>query len=133
MMAAGKYAHFCNLINGVANMGYGLKGYGDCSKEVIRACPIEMALQIVGGKWKGIIIDLLSEKSIRFNELKRLIPGISQRILTLQLRELEADGIVERKVYDTVPPRVEYFLTEQGNELSSIIDSLRVWGQNYLN
>ena len=113
-------------------MGYGLKGYGDCSKEVIRACPIEMALQIVGGKWKGIIIDLLSEKPIRFNELKRLIPGISQRILTLQLRELEADGIVKRKVYDTVPPRVEYSLTKQGKQLSAIIHSLRVWGQNYL-
>ncbi|KAB2331707.1 winged helix-turn-helix transcriptional regulator [Bacillus mesophilum] len=113
-------------------MGYGLKNYGDCSEEVIRACPIEMALQIVGGKWKGIIIDILSENSIRFNELKRLIPGISQRILTLQLRELEADGIVKRKVDDTVPPRVEYFLTEQGNELSTIINSLRKWGQNYL-
>lgn len=113
-------------------MGYGLKGYGDCSKEVIRACPIEMALQIVGGKWKGIILDLLSEKSIRFNELKRLIPGISQRILTLQLRELEAGGIVKREVDGTIPPRVEYSLTEQGNELSSIINSLRVWGQHYL-
>ncbi|MEI2367702.1 winged helix-turn-helix transcriptional regulator [Niallia circulans] len=113
-------------------MGSGLKGYGDCSEEVTKACPIEMALQIVGGKWKGIIIDILSEKSIRFNELKRVIPGISQRILTLQLRELEADGIVKRKVDDTVPPKVEYFLTEQGNELSSIINSLRVWGQHYL-
>jgi DNA-binding HxlR family transcriptional regulator len=112
-------------------MGYGLKDYGDCSEEVIRACPVEMALHIIGGKWKGIIFDILSEKSVRFNELKRLIPGISQRILTLQLRELEADGIVKRTVDDTVPPRVEYFLTEQGNELSSIINSLRVWGQKY--
>ncbi|MBN6192919.1 helix-turn-helix transcriptional regulator [Aneurinibacillus sp. BA2021] len=113
-------------------MGNGLKGYGDCSEEVTKACPIEMALQVVGGKWKGIIIDILSERSVRFNELKRLIPGLSQRILTLQLRELEVDGIVKRKVHDTVPPKVEYFLTEQGDELSSIINSLRVWGQTYL-
>jgi len=112
-------------------MGYGLKGYGDCSEEVIRACPIEMALHLIGGKWKGIIIDILSTKSVRFNELKRLIPGVSQRILTLQLRELEADGIVKRTVDDTVPPKVEYFLTEQGNELLSIINSLRVWGENH--
>ncbi|WP_337031500.1 helix-turn-helix domain-containing protein [Paenibacillus illinoisensis] len=113
-------------------MGYGLKAYGDCSEEVTRACPVEMALHMIGGKWKGIIIDILSEKSVRFNELKRLIPGISQRMLTLQLRELEADGIVKRVVDDTVPPKVEYFLTEQGNKLASIIDSLRVWGKEFL-
>lgn len=113
-------------------MGYGLKGYGDCSEEVKRACPVEMALHKIGGKWKGIIIDILSEKSVRFNELRRFIPGVSHRMLTLQLRELEADGIVKRVVEDTVPPKVEYFLTEQGNQLSSIINSLRVWGKEYL-
>nr|WP_305729142.1 winged helix-turn-helix transcriptional regulator [Paenibacillus sp. OK076] len=75
---------------------------------------------------------MLSEKSVRFNELKQLIPGISQRMLTLQLRELEADGIVKRIVDDTVPPKVEYSLTEQGNKLSSIIDSIRVWGKEFL-
>lgn len=113
-------------------MGYGLKNYGDCSEEVIRACPVEMVLHMIGGKWKGIIIVILSEKSVRFNELKRLIPGISQRILTLQLRKLEADGIVKRVVDDTVPPKTEYFLTEQGKKLSSIIDSIREWGKEYL-
>ncbi|WP_102691539.1 winged helix-turn-helix transcriptional regulator [Rummeliibacillus pycnus] len=113
-------------------MGHGLKHYGVCSEEVKRACPVELALHLIGGKWKGIIIDILSEKSFRFNELKGLIPGISQRILTLQLRELESDGIVKRTVSDTVPPRVEYFLTKEGNDLSFIINSLRVWGQNYI-
>ncbi|MFM9281334.1 winged helix-turn-helix transcriptional regulator [Paenibacillus jiagnxiensis] len=107
------------------------KGYGDCSLEVTRACPIEMTLHIIGGKWKGIIIDILSEKSVRFNELKRLIPGITQRMLTLQLRELETDGIVKRKVEDTVPPKVEYSLTDQGENLSHILESMRAWGNKY--
>lgn len=114
-------------------MGYGLKQYGDCSEDVIRACPVEMALHIIGGKWKGIIIDILSKKPVRFNEMRRLIPGISQRMLTLQLRDLEEDGIVKRVVdHNTVPPKVEYSLTEQGNNLSGIIDSLRVWGEEFL-
>ncbi|MBB6023812.1 DNA-binding HxlR family transcriptional regulator [Paenibacillus sp. JGP012] len=92
-------------------MGYGLKNYGDCSEEVIKACPVEMVLHMIGGKWKGIIIDILSEKSVRFNELKRLIPGITQRMLTLQLRELEADGIVKRVVDDTLSPKLPRFST----------------------
>lgn len=113
-------------------MGYGLKNYGDCSEEVIKACPVEIVLHMIGGKWKGIIIDILSKKSVRFNEIRRLIPGISQRMLTLQLRELEADGIVKRVVDDTVPPKTEYSLTEQGSKLSSIIDSIRVLGEEFL-
>jgi len=113
-------------------MGYGLKEYGDCSEEVIRACLVEMALHVIGGKWKRIIIDILSEKSVRLNELKRLIPGITQRMLTLQLKEPEVDGIVKRVADDTVPPKVEYFLTEQRNKLLSIIDSIRSWGKEFL-
>ncbi|ADM40093.1 HxlR-like helix-turn-helix domain-containing protein [Bacillus spizizenii str. W23] len=78
-------------------MGNWLNGFGACSAEVKKACPVEMTLHIIGGKWKGIIIDILSQKPVRFNELKRFIPGITQRMLTLQLRELEADGVVKRK------------------------------------
>ncbi|MCY9028582.1 winged helix-turn-helix transcriptional regulator [Bacillus inaquosorum] len=91
-----------------------------------------MTLHIIGGKWKGIIIDILSHKSVRFNELKRLIPGITQRILTLQLRELEADGVVKRKVENTVPKKVEYSLTELDEKLSPIIASMRMWGNEYI-
>lgn len=113
-------------------MGNRINGFGACSIEVKKACPIEMTLQMIGGKWKGIIINILSERSVRFNELKRLIPGITQRMLTLQLRELEADRIVERMVEETVPPKVEYSLTDQGEKLCPIIKSMRTWGNEYL-
>ncbi|MDP4087076.1 MAG: helix-turn-helix domain-containing protein [Bacillota bacterium] len=116
-------------------MGAQLKGYGACSAEVKKACPVELTLKIIGGKWKGIIINILSEKDVRFNELKRLIPGITQRMLTLQLRELEADGIVNRKVEieGSVNMKVEYSLTKQGKSLSPIITSMKIWGDTYLN
>ncbi|WP_087993654.1 helix-turn-helix domain-containing protein [Bacillus vallismortis] len=114
-------------------MGNRLNGFGACSTEVKMACPVEMTLHINGGKWKGIILDILSHQSVRFNELKRLIPGITQRMLTLQLRELEADGIVKRKVENTVPKKVEYSLTEHGKKLSPIIASIRIWGNEYMN
>lgn len=116
----------------MTKLGNRLNGFGACSTEVKKACPIEMTLHIIGGKWKGIIIDILSNNSVRFNELKRLIPGISQRMLTLQLRELEADGIVKRNVENTVPKKVEYSLTEQGEKLSPIIASMRIWGIQYM-
>ncbi|MEC1549874.1 helix-turn-helix domain-containing protein [Bacillus rugosus] len=109
-----------------------LNGFGACSAEVKKACPVEMTLHTIGGKWKGIIIDILSHKSARFNELKRLIPGITQRMLTLQLRELEADGVVKRKVENTVPKKVEYSLTELGEKLYPIISSMRIWGNEYM-
>ncbi|KXJ37340.1 helix-turn-helix domain-containing protein [Bacillus spizizenii] len=113
-------------------MGNRLNGFGACSAEVEKACPVEMTLHIIGGKWKGIIIDILSHKSARFIELKRTIPGITQRMLTLQLRELEADGVVKRNVENTVPKKVEYSLTELGEKLSPIIASMRLWGNEYM-
>lgn len=92
-----------------------------------------MTLHIIGGKWKGIIIDILSQKPVRFNELKRFIPGITQRMLTLQLRELEADGVVKRKkCREHCPQKVEYSLTELGEKLSPIIASMRIWGNEYM-
>ncbi|MFO6497074.1 winged helix-turn-helix transcriptional regulator [Bacillus sp. z60-11] len=109
-----------------------LNGFGVCSTEVKKACPVELTLHMIGGKWKGIIIDILSDQPVRFNELKRLIPGITQRMLTLQLRELEADGIVKRKVENTLPRKVEYSLTEQGEKLYPIIAAMRMWGNQYL-
>lgn len=92
-------------------------------------CPVEAALDVIGNKWKGIILFHLLSGTKRFNELKRLIPHVTQRILTLQLRELETDQIVMRKVYAQIPPKVEYSLTEHGKSLEPILLALRDWGE----
>lgn len=94
-------------------------------------CPVEVTLDVISGKWKGIIIyNLLSGKK-RFNQLRRLMPTITQRMLTLQLRELESDGIVHREVYNVIPPKVEYSLTRFGKSLKPIILLMREWGEQY--
>ncbi|MBH0171119.1 MAG: winged helix-turn-helix transcriptional regulator [Bacillota bacterium] len=92
------------------------------------SCPVEATLDIIGGKWKSVILYHLIDGEIRFNELKRLVPGITQRMLTLQLRELERDGIIHREVYKQVPPKVEYSLTSFGETLIPIIQSMLQWG-----
>ena len=91
-------------------------------------CPIEACLDVIGGKWKGSILFKLSEQTLRFNALRRLFPKITQRSLTKQLRELEADGLVHREVYAEVPPRVEYSLTEKGRTLEPVLENLMIWG-----
>lgn len=92
-------------------------------------CPVEAALNVIGGKWKGIIVfHLLQRTPIRFGEFRRLMPGVSQRMLTKQLRELEEDEIVERKVFPEVPPKVEYSLSARGASLRGIILALEQWG-----
>ena len=96
----------------------------DCSF----GCPVEAALAVIGGKWKGIILYHLNNETLRFNELKRLIPGITQRMLTKQLRELEADQIIHRKIFQEIPPKVEYSLTSFGLTLTPILKSLQTWG-----
>lgn len=95
-------------------------------------CPVEAALDMVGGKWKGVILYHLRAETRRFNELRRLIPGVSQRMLTKQLRELEKDRIVNRKIYREIPPKVEYSLTSFGLTLSPIMQALEKWGVEYL-
>ncbi len=95
-------------------------------------CPVEAALMIVGGKWKGIILHYLSSETRRFNELRRLIPGITQRMLTKQLRELEAHQIIQRKIYRQIPPKVEYSLTSFGLTLSPTLKALEDWGAEYI-
>jgi DNA-binding HxlR family transcriptional regulator len=95
-------------------------------------CPVEACLAVVGGKWKGVILFHLLGGTKRFNELMRLMPDVTQRMLTRQLRELEADRIVTRKVYPEVPPKVEYSLTEFGRTLEPILKSLQKWGSNYI-
>ncbi|QGY39217.1 transcriptional regulator [Pseudodesulfovibrio cashew] len=95
-------------------------------------CSVELTLQVIGGKWKPIIIYRLgSEGTLRFSEVKRSIPNITQKMLTQQLRELESDGIVSREVYPQVPPKVEYSLTELGRSVMPVIDSLSRWGNGY--
>ncbi|SLN16991.1 putative HTH-type transcriptional regulator YybR [Roseovarius albus] len=96
----------------------------DCSD----GCPVELALEQISGKWKGLVIYHLLGETIRFNEVKRRMGSVTQRSLTKQLRELEADGIVHREVYAVVPPRVEYSLTEKGQKLKPVIEALHAWG-----
>ncbi len=99
----------------------------DCS----RGCPVEAALEMIGGKWKGVALFHLLEKTKRYSELKRDVGNVTQRMLTKQLRELEADGLVVRKVYPVVPPHVEYSLSEKGRSLAPILQALRDWGTEY--
>ncbi|OHR66524.1 HxlR family transcriptional regulator [Bacillus sp. HMSC76G11] len=96
-------------------------------------CEKELTLSVIGGKWKMLILwHLGKEGTKRFNELKSLMPGITQRMLVNQLRELEEDLIVHREVYPVVPPKVEYSLTEQGKSLMPILESMYEWGKNYM-
>jgi DNA-binding HxlR family transcriptional regulator len=94
-------------------------------------CPVEVALSIVGGKWKLQIIYCLLNGTKRFGQLRRLIPRTTQQMLTLQLRELEQAGIIHRQVYAQVPPKVEYSLTELGRSLEPIVHKIHAWGEWY--
>lgn len=96
----------------------------------IPGCPVEVTLDLIDGRWKGVVLfHLLSEGCLRFNELHRRLPGITQRLLTKQLRELEASGLVTRTVYAEVPPRVEYRPTEDGQSLRPLLDFAESWGR----
>ncbi|ACC75412.1 winged helix-turn-helix transcriptional regulator [Paraburkholderia phymatum] len=94
-------------------------------------CAVEVTLSVIGGLWKPVILFHLLHEKKRFMELTRLMPNTTQRMLTLQLRELEADGIVMRHVYPQVPPKVEYELTPFGETLAPVLISLREWGESY--
>jgi len=95
-------------------------------------CSVEAAIEAIGGKWKGVTLFHLSSGVKRFNQLRKLMPTVTQRMLSKQLRELEHDGIVQRKVYPEVPPRVEYQLSEFGATLLPILKALETWGNLYL-
>lgn len=95
------------------------------------ACPVEATLELIGGKWKGIILFYLLDGKLRFSELKKKVGCVTQRMLTKQLRELEASGIVNRIVYAEVPPRVEYELTKEGKTLKPILTALKKWGETH--
>ena len=94
-------------------------------------CPMEATLDLIGGKWKGVILFRLSEQRLRFNQLHRLVCKVTPRMLTRQLRELEADGLVRRTVYAEVPPRVEYDLTDTGQSLAPVLRALMSWGEEH--
>jgi DNA-binding HxlR family transcriptional regulator len=95
-------------------------------------CPAQATLEVLGGKWKGLILFHLRNEPKRFNQLKSSIPGVTQRMLAKQLRELEADEIVNRKIYQEIPPKVEYSLTTFGLTLRPILEALHGWGANYI-
>ena len=95
------------------------------------SCPVEVTLEIIGGRWKSVVLYHLLTRTQRFGELRKLLPGVTQRMLTLQLRELEKDGVIHREVYREIPPKVEYSLTEFGRSLEPILRSLLVWGEQY--
>ena len=92
---------------------------------------VEAALDELGGKWKPLILWILIDGKLRFSEINKILPSITQRMLTKQLRELEKDDLINRKVYAEVPPRVEYSLTEKGNSVMPILEALCDWGEKY--
>lgn len=94
-------------------------------------CPLESALLVIGGKWKTILLSHLMGGTMRFGELKKNTVGITQRMLTRQLRELESDGLISRMVYRQAPPKVEYSLTPLGASLRPIVDALASWGEEH--
>lgn len=95
-------------------------------------CPLEVTMEIIGGKYKGVIIGHLIGKTLRYSELKKLIPHAAPKMLIQQLKELEADEIISRKLYPVVPPKTEYSLTPRGKSLIPAIIELNKWGMNYL-
>ena len=101
-------------------------------REDLPACPVETCAQLIGSKWRLLIMrDLLMNESLRFKQLQRSVGNISQKVLTSNLRDMEDSGLVARRVYPEVPPRVEYSLTETGQSLRPIIEAMWAWGEQY--
>ena len=101
------------------------------TKEELPACPVATTVQMIGSKWKLLIMRNLLQRPWRFNELKKDLEGISQKVLTDSLRSMEADGIITRTVYPEVPPRVEYALSDLGESMRPILDAMAAWGTDY--
>lgn len=102
------------------------------SKDELPFCPVATTVDLIGNKWKLLIMRELLTGTKRFNEMHKAISGISQKVLTENLRKMEEDGIIDRKVYAVVPPKVEYSLSELGDTLRPIIDSMSDWGTAYI-
>lgn len=103
----------------------------EVKKKELPACPVETTLTLIGDKWKVLILRDLMTGTKRFGELKKCVGNVSQKVLTVQLRAMEANGLVHREVYAEVPPRVEYSLTDLGRSLKPILDAMWSWGENY--
>ena len=101
------------------------------TKDELPPCPVATTLMLIGNKWKIFIIQQLMDRPFRFSELRRAIPGISEKVLTDNLRAMEKDGLITRTVFPEVPPRTEYALSELGNTMSPIIESMATWGTGY--
>lgn len=95
-------------------------------------CPIEVTIDVIGGKWKALILWHLNKETLRFSEVQKIVPGISKKVLSEHLRVLEKHGFIERKVYPEVPPRVEYSITPKGEELGEIVGTMERWGRTFL-
>ena len=100
-------------------------------KQELPACPVEITMELIGDKWKILIIRDLLTGTKRFGELRKSLDGISQKVLTNNLRDMEKSGLIHREVFAEVPPRVEYSLTQTGWSLKPILDSMVLWGNNY--
>ncbi len=103
------------------------------TKEELPECPVATSVALIGSKWKLLIIRNLLQRPWRFNELRKDLDGISQKVLTDSLRSMEEDGLITRTVYPEVPPRVEYALSDLGKSLKPILDSMVAWGNSYKN
>ncbi|MGW4689541.1 winged helix-turn-helix transcriptional regulator [Streptomyces sp. NPDC004244] len=95
-------------------------------------CGVAAAMSVIDGKWKVSLLWELDQRPRRFGELRRLVPGVSEKVLAAQLRELETDGLVHREAYEEVPPRVEYSLTPRGHDLNAALEPLGTWGSRHL-
>lgn len=127
------YVGICSKDNFLKNVAFILilRGNIMINKNDLPACPVETTLMLIGDKWKVLIIRDLMTGTKRFGELKKSVSGISQKVLTANLRSMEENGLLIRKVYPEVPPRVEYTLTELGESMQPILDSMAEWGMNF--
>lgn len=101
-------------------------------KKTMYQCPLEACMDVIGGKYKGVIIGHLIDKTLRYSELQKLVSHATPKMLIQQLKELEADGVIKRKLYPVVPPKTEYSLTVRGKSLIPVIIELNKWGMKYL-
>lgn len=104
-----------------------------CCGTEAKHCPVEATISLIGGKYKALILWQLTNATLRFSQLRKEVPGATPKMLTQQLRELEADGLITREVYPVVPPKVEYSLTAFGQSIRPVLEAMYIWGTGYLN
>jgi DNA-binding HxlR family transcriptional regulator len=102
------------------------------SSKDLTECPVTATMELIGGKWKLLVLHLINNDINRFGKMTMMLKGVSKQMLTTQLRELENDGLIERKIYAEIPPRVEYFLSEKGKSMLPVINAMRVWGEEHV-